>query len=182
MEYKRMEEYVTLEEMLAYREEKVRRQEELQNKHKNTVIVALGMNIPGPKKTSPAILKAFTAGTESLERSFAHEKIRVTEEAVMKEKAGYCKLYAADSPDACLVKKMTVCLEENHPLGRLYDIDVYDGNGRGVSREELGIAARRCLICNKDAKICGRNRSHGVEELYERVEEIIEIWLKEGGR
>lgn len=174
-----MEEYVTLEEMLAYREDKVRRQEELQKKHKNTVIVALGMNIPGPKKTSPGILKAFTAGAEALDRSFAHEKIRVIEEAAIKDKAGLCKLYAAESQDPYLVKRITVYLEENHPLGRLYDIDVYDGNGRGVSREELGIAARRCLICNKDAKICGRNRSHGVEELYERVEEIIETWLTE---
>jgi len=41
---------------------------------------------------------------------------------------------------------------------------------------------RRCLICEKDAKLCGRSRGHSVEELYGRVENIIDSWLKERGR
>ncbi len=175
----RLEEYVTLDDMLIFREEKVKRQEELLKRNQNGTIVSLGMNIPGPKKISPGILKAFTAGTEALEQKLAGEKIRVAEDAVIMDRAGYCKFYAADSPDPLLVKKITADLEETHPLGRLFDIDVYDGNGRGISREELGISPRKCLICGRDAKICGRSRSHGAEELYKRVEEIIETWLTE---
>ncbi|WP_077609664.1 citrate lyase holo-[acyl-carrier protein] synthase [Clostridium sp. Marseille-P2415] len=176
-----MEENVTLEEMLYFREEKVRMQEELRKKHEGVTIVALGMNVPGPRKTSPAILLAFTEGGEALDRLFSGNGLHVTEEAVIKEKAGYLKLYAVKSLDHLFVKKITVRLEETHPLGRLFDIDVYDGAGRGISREELGASVRKCLICEKDAKICGRSRNHTVEELYCRVENIIDSWLKEGG-
>lgn len=177
-----MEGNVSLEEMLYFREEKVRLQEELRKKHEGVTIVALGMNVPGPRKTSPAILLAFTEGGEALDRKFSGNGLHVIEEAVIKEKAGYLKLYAVKSLDHLFVKKITVQLEETHPLGRLFDIDVYDGSGKGIGREELGAPVRKCLICEKDAKICGRSRKHTVEELYCRVENIIDSWLKEGGR
>lgn len=73
-------------------------------------------------------------------------------------------------------------MEETHPLGRLFDVDVYDEAGSGISREELGSPVRKCLICEKDAKLCGRSRSHTVKELYERIESIIDSWLIERGR
>lgn len=175
-----VEEYVTLEDMLYFREEKVRRQEELQRKYEGGTIVALGMNIPGPRKTSPGILKAFAAGGEALRNAFADEGLKIMEEAEVMEKQGYLWICAVGTLNHLSVKKITIKLEETHPLGRLFDIDVYDEAGRGISREELGASVRRCLICEKEAKICGRNRTHRVEALYAHVEEIIDMWLKEG--
>lgn len=172
-----MEEYVTLEEMLCFREEKVRAQEELRKRHERETIVALGMNIPGPRKTSPIILSAFEEGEEALARLFEDKGMDITEEVRIKKKAGYLKLYSVACPDALLVKKMAVRMEENHPLGRLFDIDVYDAEGRGMGRESVGAPARKCLICEKDAKICGRSRSHGMEELYSSVENMIHLWF-----
>ncbi|MDR1548463.1 MAG: citrate lyase holo-[acyl-carrier protein] synthase [Hungatella sp.] len=177
-----MEENVTLDEMLSFREKKVRMQETLQKKHNGAAIVALGMNIPGPRKTSPGILLAFSAGGEELDRLFTDHGLTVMEETVVEEKAGYFKLYAVKSPDPLYVKKITVQMEETHPLGRLFDIDVYDRAGNGVSREELGYPVRKCLICEKDAKLCGRSRSHTVKELYGCIESIIDSWLIERGR
>ncbi|MEY8353322.1 citrate lyase holo-[acyl-carrier protein] synthase [Lachnospiraceae bacterium 54-53] len=172
-----MEGNVTLEEMLFFREEKVRRQDELRREHEGGTVVALGMNIPGPRKISPAVLKAFHAGGDALSEVLAREGLQILAEDVIMEKQGYLKLYAVGSPDPLSVKKITVRLEETHPLGRLFDIDVYDEAGRGLGREELGAPPRRCLICGKDGKLCGRNRSHTVEALYARVEEIIDMWL-----
>jgi len=106
----------------------------------------------------------------------------VTEETVVKEKAGYLKLYAVKSQDPLFVKKITIHVEETPPLGRLFDIDVYDKAGNGIGRAELGYPVRRCLICEKDAKLCGRSRSHTVEELYGCVESMINSWLIERGR
>ncbi|MDR2023206.1 MAG: citrate lyase holo-[acyl-carrier protein] synthase [Hungatella sp.] len=177
-----MEENVTLDEMLSFREKKVRMQETLQKNHDGATIVALGMNIPGPRKTSPGILLAFSAGGEELDRLFTEHGLTVMEETVVEEKAGYFKLYAVKSPDPLYVKKITVQMEETHPLGRLFDIDVYDRAENGVSREELGSPVRKCLICEKDAKLCGRSRSHTVKELYGRIESIIDSWLIERGR
>ncbi|WP_333650976.1 citrate lyase holo-[acyl-carrier protein] synthase [Lacrimispora sp.] len=174
-----MEEYVTLEEMLCFREEKVRIQEELRDRHPGEAVVALGMNIPGPKKTSPHILLAFEEGEKTLDRLFPEKGLEVSEETEIKEKAGYLRFYSVKCPDALFIKSLMIQVEESHPLGRLFDIDVYDADGRGIGRGALGASPRKCLICGQDAKVCGRSRSHGLEELCEHVENMIRLWLKE---
>lgn len=174
-----MKELVTLEEMLRFREEKVRLQEELQKKQKGSVIVALGMNIPGPIKYSAEILEAFKAGTKAMAESLNSRGIVVTDEIEAAKKEGCLKILSVKHNDPLFVKKIMVDIEETHPLGRLYDIDVYDKEGKGLSREAFGAPVRRCLLCGQEAKVCGRNRSHTVEELYKRVEDIIRAWKKE---
>ncbi len=174
-----MKELVTLEEMLRFREEKVRLQDELHNRHKGSVIVALGMNIPGPIKYSPEILKAFAAGTKAVAGSLNNHGIEVADEMEVTQKEGCLKILAVQHEDPLFIKKIMVNIEESHPLGRLYDIDVYDKEGKGISREAFGAPVRICLLCGQDAKVCGRNRSHTVEELYKRVEDIIRAWMKE---
>lgn len=174
-----MKELVTLEEMLRFREEKVRLQEELQKKEKDSVIVALGMNIPGPVKCSPEILKAFHAGAKAMTESLNRQGIGVKEELEAIKKEGCLKILAVEHKDPAFIKKIMVDIEETHPLGRLFDIDVYDKEGRGLCREAFGAPVRRCLLCGKEAKVCGRNRSHTVDELYKRVEDIIRVWQNE---
>lgn len=171
-----MKDYVTLEEVLRFREEKAKAQENLKKRHAGEVTAALGMNIPGPKKTSPGILLAFEEGMRTLNRLFVDNGLDVSEEILVKEKAGYLKIYSLECPDAIFVKKITVRTEETHPLGRLFDIDVYDAKGDGISRELLGVPVRKCLICGRDAKVCGRSRSHEAGELYQCVENIIRQW------
>ncbi|WP_349666911.1 citrate lyase holo-[acyl-carrier protein] synthase [Lacrimispora sp.] len=171
-----MERYVELEEMLRFRDKKVRIQEELREKYKGMVTMALAMNIPGPVKTSPDFLLAFDEGTKTLEEAVSDSGIRIKEMAGVSENAGYMKFYALDSYDPVAVKCLTIRLEETHPLGRLWDIDVYDKNGVSMSRGILSASARKCLICGQDAKGCARNRTHSVEELIRQVEHIIHDW------
>lgn len=64
------------------------------------------------------------------------------------------------------VKAVTTALEETHPLGRLWDMDVLDREGKSLSRIALGYPARRCLVCGAAAKECGRSRKHSYEELF----------------
>lgn len=171
-----MEKYVDLEEMLRFRERKVRIQEELREKHKGMVTMALAMNIPGPVKTSPHILLAFEEGTKTLEQAVSDSGIGMKEMNVVSENAGYIKFYALDCTDPAAVKSLAVGLEESHPLGRLWDIDVYDKEGVSISRESLLAPVRKCLICGQDAKGCARNRTHSVEELLREVEYLIHVW------
>lgn len=176
-----MERYVELEEMLRFRETKVRIQEELREKYKGMVTMALAMNIPGPVKTSPDFLLAFNEGTKTLEEAVTDSGIRIKEMAEVSENAGYMKFYALDSFDPAAVKCLAVRLEETHPLGRLWDIDVYDKQGVSMSREILSAPARRCLICGQDAKGCARSRTHSVDELILQVEHIIQDWKTHHG-
>lgn len=171
-----MNKYVELEEMLQFREMKVRIQEELREKNKGLVTMALVMNIPGPVKTSPAILLAFEEGTRMLEQEVSDSGIRIKEMSGVSENAGFMKFYALDSVDPAAVKELAVRLEETHPLGRLWDIDVYNIEGISMSRESLSAPARKCLICGLKAKGCARNRTHSVEELMHKIEGMIEDW------
>ena len=53
----------------------------------------------------------------------------------------------------------------------ILDIDVMDKDG-AVSRCELGLDARKCLICDEDAKVCARSQKHSMEELLAKVKEL----------
>ena len=67
------------------------------------------------------------------------------------------------------IKNITVTIEESSQLGRLFDIDVIDVNFEKLSRKSF----RKCLICEEQAQECGRSRKHSIEELQNKVEEIL---------
>ena len=75
------------------------------------------------------------------------------------------------------LKRRMTGIEQDHPLGRLADLDVLgrgDAAPRSVSRTELGLPPRRCLICDGEAKACARSRAHTVYEMQEKIAEIIQ--------
>ena len=63
---------------------------------------------------------------------------------------------------------MVVELENNHELGRIFDVDVFDKNHNQISRSMLNLAPRKCLICEKAAS-CIRTRAHTYEELIKKL-------------
>ena len=69
-----------------------------------------------------------------------------------------------DAP-AKVLKEMTVDIEEADELGRLFDLDVLDVDGRKLERFE----ERGCLICGAIGKGCARSRAHTVEELQKKT-------------
>lgn len=70
-------------------------------------------------------------------------------------------------------KKTSIYIEENHVLGRIFDIDVYIEDGTSVGRENLNINPRRCIICDEDARICMRTKKHTVFEVIEEIHKLI---------
>ncbi len=79
------------------------------------------------------------------------------------------------------VKEGTVAFEETHPLGPLADVDVMDSGGLVTGRRELKLPPRKCLLCARPAAECVVERSHSLEELKKRIEEILEAWRSTGG-
>ena len=75
-------------------------------------------------------------------------------------------------------KRETCRIEDTHPLGRLFDLDVIDADGVPVSRELIGKAPRKCLVCDSDARYCMRNRTHSLDELSARIDEMIESYVR----
>ena len=67
------------------------------------------------------------------------------------------------------IKELTTELEENHPFGRLFDMDVIGTDGEKLSR---GVY-RKCLICGCQAHECARSRKHTVAEMQAKIEEML---------
>ncbi len=136
-------------------------------------LLSITLSIPGPHKTSEALMRVF-----SVLRDAAMDALGATPVLAREELGGVSgpELLAVVGLPARELKRRMVQIEETHPLGRLADLDVLERTGdtlRSVSRTELGLTPRRCLICDGEAKACARSRAHTVREMQERIAEII---------
>ena len=150
----------TLQDILDAREKRVQTQQALLEQYKKP-LVCFTMNIPGPVKTDRDVTIGFAVGERLLKRSLQGKLVYARSHAPVTGCEGF---YVADI-DAKQLKKLTVELEEIDPIGRLFDMDVIDTDGRKVSREELGYPRRKCMLCNEDAAVCAGRRTHSWEEL-----------------
>ncbi|MFH5836504.1 citrate lyase holo-[acyl-carrier protein] synthase [Proteiniclasticum sp. C24MP] len=166
----------SLEEVLHTRENRVRFQETLAVKYSPDTIISFKLNIPGPVKNNEAIGKIFSVGKADITDSLKYRGWEITYEKIMDLKTGP-ELFLVTRGSLVEVKKAMIILEDDMPLGRLFDLDVFMAEGkevRTISREALGFPERRCLICDESAKVCGRSRTHEVSEMHEKIMEIME--------
>ena len=76
-----------------------------------------------------------------------------------------------------MVKIRTIEIEEETPLGRLIDIDVY--HKKSITRQDLSCEMRKCLICDDYAHLCARTQKHSQAEIHQKMTEIIHNFLKD---
>ena len=72
------------------------------------------------------------------------------------------------------IKEMLVRIEERHPLGRLFDLDLLVPGIGPVSRTHLGLSPRQCLVCQEVAHVCRKRGTHTVEELRKAVLDLLD--------
>lgn len=159
---------VSLAEILDAREARARRQEELLAAYQKP-IVSFTMNIPGPVKLDRDVAIGFFVGCRLLRDSLAGKLLFAEEQY---KDTGCEAFYVADLP-ARELKQLTIELEDEGSVGRLFDMDVLDTDGRKLSREELGYQRRGCLICTEDAAVCARSRAHSLTELRDRTDFLL---------
>jgi len=169
----------TLSEILEARERRAQRQQELLTQYQKPLI-CFTMNIPGPVKQHRDIATAFAVGDRLLRnRLHGHP---VLHRELHYENTGCEGYYVADLP-AGELKYITIGIEDTEPIGRLFDMDVLDVDGRKLSREEFELPRRRCLLCGQEAAVCARSRAHGLDQLLEKVRELLREcalrWLPE---
>lgn len=156
----------SLAQVLAARDARAPRRAALLGE--NASLAVLTVNIPGPVKLSPMTCAVFSAGISAL-RDALGAPPRKTLWRVTGAEAYFVSPLPPDR-----LKRLTSELEEEHPLGRLMDVDVFAPDGAPYSREALGLPRRRCLLCAGDAAACGRARAHPVAELVAWADECVE--------
>ena len=154
---------VTLEDILRARDARAAAQRRLLRAY-HLPLVSFTMNIAGPVKSSPLIALAFDAGLETLYGALGRP---VTAE-IIRPATGCEALLVYDRPAAAL-KAACLALETTAPIGRLYDLDVLDTDGRKLSRSE----PRTCLVCGGPVVVCSRSRAHGLEAIMGRTNAIL---------
>ena len=162
-----MEQAVELYQMLEARERRVHRQQVLIERYA-LPLVSFSMNIAGPVKNSALIRKGFRLGTQMLKEHLSLSGIAIVHEESLFEVTGCEGLYVVDVEPKTL-KKLTCAIEDDAPLGRLYDMDVIAQDGHKLDRSE----PRRCLICSRPAQECARSRAHSIDELQSATKALL---------
>lgn len=160
---------ITLHELLASRDSRHAMQLKLLAENSGKTLVYLTVVMPGSVKRNSLSLTVAHAAVEAMRRVFCPEEGCLTERDLA---TGY-EAYLLTPMSQLDAKRVAVKIEDTHPLGRLFDIDIIDKDGVPVSRDRVGGEPRRCLVCDREARYCMRMRWHTQEEILAKVNEIV---------
>ena len=167
---------ISLDQLLASRDRRWHRQQELLRERPDETLLCLTVIMPGAVKRNRFSLVVAQAATEAMRVAFA-DSITWMEERDLE--TGF-EAYAFTTHPLLDAKRMACHIEEEHPLGRLFDLDVIDTTGTPVSRSAIGAEPRCCLLCQQEARFCMRNHTHSREELQARIEKIVDEYVHGG--
>lgn len=166
-----MKTQLTLQQLLLSREIRREKQQNLVKTYGNTLISFM-VNMPGPDKDMALSRKIHEQGMQLLDQFMETHNIKVlyrSVENMVTGAEGYMVLdYLAKE-----IKLQLIKIEEEHPIGRLFDFDVIDANHQILSRAMFGQGRRKCLICHEEAAICGRTQKHTYEQILQKMEAMI---------
>ena len=158
---------ISLHQILDARERRAARQRALLAQF-GKPLICFTMNIAGPVKYSELIARGFRLGCTLLESQLQGEGIPIVHFEQEEAETGCQAFYAVDCASA-QAKALCVQIEEQLPVGRLFDMDVLSPDGRKEERS----TPRRCLLCDQPAQVCGRSRAHSVEALQRRTNQLL---------
>ncbi len=149
---------VSLEELLKAREQRALSQRAAILYH-SSPLLSLTLVMPGAIKNAPVLRRVLDHGRQAALAVCATRSWGLLGQQSIDDTADLVWMASLTAPLKDL-KLAMVALEERHPLGRLWDIDILGADGVPLSRQTLGLPGRRCLICSNDSHHCARSRSH----------------------
>lgn len=191
---------ITLNELLASRDARHATQQKLLAEHSGKTLVCLTVVMPGSVKRNQQSLTAAHAAVEAMRKAFGIkenkglsplETLENPENLVPLEnpeppapalleldlETGY-EAYLITPMPLLEAKRIAVNIEDTHPLGRLFDIDIINADGVPVSRDAIGEKPRRCLVCDHEARYCMRMRWHTQEEIWAKINEMVDSYVE----
>ena len=177
---------ITLDELLASRDARHAMQQKLMAEHSGKTLGCLTVVMPGSVKRNQQSLTVARAAVKAMRKAYNISDDLLPETELLtnelKAEAGEClverdlntgyEAYLITPLPLLEAKRVAVDIEDTHPLGRLFDIDVIDAQGIPVSRDRVGGQPRRCLVCYHEARYCMRMRWHTQEEIWARIKQM----------
>lgn len=160
----------TLMEILESRELRVKKQIELLTRYPYTLI-SFTLNTPGPIKSSGLYTNIHKAGIQHLMKVLQDMDVNIVHMETIEKNTGREGFISVDL-DPYQAKKIAAEIEDTHDLGRIFDIDVFDQLHNQLNRASIQLKPRKCLLCDEEALVCMKMKTHTYEELIEKVDEI----------
>lgn len=165
------------DKILMDREDRVKTIEMLSKN--NPILICLKANTPGNDKnrySSHFLIRQFDV--------VINTRFDVIDKKVFKSLDGPYNIYSIQKKSDKDIKLELIDIEEKHALGRLIDLDLYI-NGHMISRDDYQVKQRTCLLCDKPAFICMKEKNHSVSEvlsyidvlIYEYIEKAIDSFI-----
>lgn len=136
-------------------------------------LVSATVVMPGPVKDGWLPRRALEIALQELDALASARGWLVVWREVRWHNTGPEAIYVLDV-DPSQLKRATVEIENHHPLGRLWDLDVVVEGKGALSRKDLGFPVRRCLVCELPSHECGRSRRHPLAELRETIGKMVD--------
>lgn len=193
----------SLEDVLAARDNRSALQQRLLYLYRKPLI-CFTLNMAGPVKSFPLAKETFLQGKKEILSLLSANGFALPHYEESLTAAGSQGFFVV-AAHALTLKKLLVQLEDSHPLGRLFDIDVlvlctepdakdsgpaqqdpaglplsahpFSRGWRKLSREEIQAPLRNCLLCPNPAFLCSRNRTHSVSQLFAKECQIMEEYF-----
>lgn len=183
---------VTLDSLLRSRDVRWQTEQRLMREYKGKTLVVLTVVMPGSVKRDWRSLTVAHAAVEAINEELKNkynekfknkhnEENRIIFSDTRDLETGFEGYWIVDE-DALELKRELCNIEETHPLGRLFDIDVFNGSGMKdndiveavpIPRTVIGFPPRRCLLCEHEARWCMRNHSHTQEEIQQKITDLV---------
>lgn len=149
---------ISLNQLLESRDARAQHQKDLLGRFPGKSLLCLTVQLPGPEKRNEQSLAIAKAGVSAIRQAFQpdYEELRDLE-------TGYEGYFLVSLP-ALEAKRKAVEVEDNHPLGRLMDIDVL----HGVPEEQTEHQAKEnYFLCS-----CSKNQFSLAHSKQDHVEAI----------
>lgn len=170
---------VTLQALLDSRDARHAMQMQLLADNPQQTLVCTTVVMPGSVKRNRQSLTVAHAAVAAMRQAFGgsgqdtcKQDLQIMERDLP---TGY-EAYLLTPLPLLEAKRVAVEIEDTHPLGRLFDIDIIDTHGMPVPRTEVGAPQRRCLVCQREARVCMRMRCHTQEEIWASINAMIDNW------
>lgn len=160
---------VTLQQLLESRDARHAKQVQLLSDNPSKTLLVLTVIMPGSDKRNALSQTIAAAAVEALRKTFGTFAPLETYDL----ETGY-EAYLLTALPEDLAKRRATAIEDTHPLGRLFDIDVIQRTTMmPLSREQVGRPPRRCLLCEREARYCMRERAHKPAQLLAKIQQIV---------
>lgn len=138
-------------------------------------IVTLNLNIHGMFKDKEIYMPLYRHAKEEFEKIFLSNIIYKNEH---NNRYSYCCFYIIDRLDTNDIKKKLVELEDKEDVMRLIDFDLIDEYLNRISRNNLSMEPRKCLLCDDVSFLCIRESRHDDEAINEKVRMLLKDLTK----